>query len=109
LLFGRPLDVGAVHRRDRQIDGQLDGVIGPGQTLRALHLLGELAEPALQIVRVSEQTAESTSFHGSYGSWRPVAAFGDSDARHGRRASTAMVPPRRAMPAPRSGSEPGTV
>jgi hypothetical protein len=74
LLFGRPLDVGAIHRGDRQIDGQLDGVISPGQPLRALHLLGKLAEAALQIVRVAEQTAETTSFHASNGSSRRAGA-----------------------------------
>ena len=65
LLLGRALDVGAVHRRHGQIDRELDRVVGPGQPLSALHLLGELAEPALQIVRVTEQSAEAASFHAS--------------------------------------------
>jgi hypothetical protein len=68
LLLGRPLDVDAVDRRHRQIDGQLDRVVGPGETLRALHLLGELPELALQVIRVTEQAAESTSFHVCHGS-----------------------------------------
>jgi hypothetical protein len=68
LLFGRPLDVDAVDRGHRQVDGQLDRVVGPGETLRALHLLGELPELALQVVGISEQAAESTSFHNLHGS-----------------------------------------
>ena len=63
LLLGRPLNVGAVHRRDGQIDGQLDRVVGPGQLLGALHLLGKLAEPPLELIGISEQASEATSFH----------------------------------------------
>jgi hypothetical protein len=68
LLLGRPLDVDAIDCGHRQIDGQLDRVIGPRETLSALHLLGELSEPALQVVGISEQAAESTSFHTPHGS-----------------------------------------
>jgi hypothetical protein len=54
LLLGRPLDVDAIDRGHRQIDGELDRVVGPSETLSALHLLGELPEPALQVVGVTE-------------------------------------------------------
>jgi hypothetical protein len=74
LLLGRPLDVDAVDRRHRQIDRQLDRVVGPCQALRALHLLGELAETALQVVGVTEHSAEARSFHEPHGSSPPGPA-----------------------------------
>jgi hypothetical protein len=73
LLIGRALDVDPVDRCHRQIDGELDRVVGPGQLLGALHLLGELSEPALQIVRVTEQSSEAAAFHVLDGS-SPLAA-----------------------------------
>jgi hypothetical protein len=76
LLLGRPLDVDAIDRRHRQIDGQLDRVVGPGETLSALHLLGELPEPTLQVIRVSEQATESASFHDPHGSHLGGGRFG---------------------------------
>src|SRR6185295_11601339 len=57
----RALDVDAVDRRDRQVDRELDRVVGPRQLLLALHLLGELRHPPLQLVRVAEESAEA--FH----------------------------------------------
>src|ERR1700692_2877248 len=71
LLLGGALDIGAVHRRDGQIDRQLDRVVGPGEPLRALHLLGEFAEPALKLIRVAEHSAKAASFHARNGS-RPA-------------------------------------
>src|SRR5215471_17954727 len=65
LLLGRALDVDAVHRRHRQVDRKLDRVVGPCEALRALHLLGELAQASLNLVGVAEQASESTSFHAS--------------------------------------------
>ena len=62
LLLGRALDVDAVDRRDGHVDRELDRVVGPGQLLLALHLLGELRHPALELVRVAEEASEST-FH----------------------------------------------
>lgn len=61
LLLGRPLDVDAVDRRDRQVDGQLDRVVGPGESLGALHLVRELSHAALKLVRIAEKSSES--FH----------------------------------------------
>ncbi len=58
---GRALDVDAVDRRDREVDRELDRVVGPRQLLLALHLLGELRHPPLQLVRVAEESAEA--FH----------------------------------------------
>ena len=46
LLLGRALDVDAVDRRDGHVDRQLDRVVGPGDGLSALHLLGHLLQPA---------------------------------------------------------------
>src|SRR5581483_3961240 len=63
LLLGRALDVGPVHRRHGQIDGELDGVVGPGQALRALHLLGEFAKTALELIWIAEHSAEAAAFH----------------------------------------------
>jgi hypothetical protein len=63
LLIGRALDVDPVDRGHRQIDGQLDRVVGPGQLLGTLHLLCKLAELALQIVRVAEESSEAAAFH----------------------------------------------
>jgi hypothetical protein len=68
LLLRRALDVDAVDRRHGEIDREFDGVVRPREPLRTLHLLGELAEPALQIVGITEHTAEAASFHGSHGS-----------------------------------------
>jgi hypothetical protein len=33
-----------------------------------MHLLGEFAEPALELVRIAEQTTEAASFHEAHGS-----------------------------------------
>jgi hypothetical protein len=90
LLLGRPLDVDAIDRGHREIDGELDRVVGPGETLSALHLLGELTEPALQVVRVAEQASESASFHGSHGSH--LAAVGVTPAGPGPRSSRRARP-----------------
>src|SRR5262249_17394405 len=68
LLLGCALDVDAVDRRDREVDRKLYRVVRPGETLGALHLLGELAQPALKVVRAAEEIAESTAFHAANGS-----------------------------------------
>jgi hypothetical protein len=53
-----------VDRGDGHVDRQLDRVVRPRDALRALHLLGELAEPALEVVRVSEKAPEGVgTFH----------------------------------------------
>ena len=58
LLLGRPLDVDPVDRGHGHVDRELDRVVGPGERLRALHLLGHLLHPALE-VRVVEEVAEA--------------------------------------------------
>ena len=65
LLFGRALDVDAVHRGDRQVDRELDRVVRPRETLGSLHLFGELAESFLNLVRVAEETAETTGLNAT--------------------------------------------
>src|SRR5690606_20534455 len=62
LLLGGALDVDPVDRRDGHVDRELDRVVGPGQRLRGLHLLGHLLHPPLE-VWVVEEAAET--FHGS--------------------------------------------
>jgi hypothetical protein len=59
-----------------------------------LHLLGELAQPALKVVGVTEEISESTAFHATNGS-RPERRLGaavdarpDSPARSGSRTYT---------------------
>ena len=64
LRLGVALQVHAFHGCDRHVDRQLDRVVGPRQPLLALHLLGELREPALQLLRVAEQVAETAALHG---------------------------------------------
>ena len=64
LLLGRALDVDAVDRRHRHVDGELDGVVGPSEVLGTLHLLGHLLETLLEI-RVVEETTEA--FHAPEG------------------------------------------
>jgi hypothetical protein len=63
LLLGRALDVGAIDRGDRHVDGQLDRVVRPGQRLAGLHLLGHLLQPLLEI-RVLK---EAEALHGGDG------------------------------------------
>ena len=46
---------------DRHVDRELDRVVGPGDALRALHLLGELRHAPPQLVGVAEQAAEAPS------------------------------------------------
>src|SRR5213080_4000381 len=55
LLLGVALHVDAVDRRDGHLHGEADRVVGPGEPLLALHLLGELGHPPLQLVRVAEE------------------------------------------------------
>ena len=45
------------------LDRELDRVVGPGELLLALHLLGELRHPPLQLVGVAEQSSEA--FHAA--------------------------------------------
>jgi hypothetical protein len=63
LLLRRALDVDAVDLGNGQIDRELDGVVGPSKSVRALHLLGKFAEPPLEIIRVSEEATERVAFH----------------------------------------------
>ncbi len=60
LLLGGALDVDAIDGRDRHVDGELDGVVGPSEVLGALHLFCHLLEPLLEL-RIVEETAET--FH----------------------------------------------
>ena len=60
LLLGVALQVHAVDRGDGHVDGELDRVVGPGEVLGRLHLLGHLLQPALK-VRVVEKASEA--FH----------------------------------------------
>ena len=50
LLLGVALDVDAVDRRHRHLHREPDRIVGPRQLLLALHLLGELRHPPLQIL-----------------------------------------------------------
>jgi hypothetical protein len=75
LLLRRALDVDAIDRRHGEIDREFDGVVGPRESLSALHLLGELPEPALQIVGVAEESAEAASFHDVHGSSPMLVVF----------------------------------
>ena len=43
---------------DRHVDGELDRVVGPGQLLGALHLLGDLLHAPPELVRVAEEAAK---------------------------------------------------
>ena len=63
LLGRRALDVDAVDGRDRHVDRELDRVVGPGQPLLALHLLGELRHAPLELVGVAEHASEA--FHAT--------------------------------------------
>ena len=58
LLLAVALEVEPLDAGDRHVHGELDRVVGPGDLLRALHLLGELRHPPPQLVRVAEQSAE---------------------------------------------------
>src|SRR5581483_2931558 len=82
LLLRGALDIDPVDRGHREVDRELDRVICPSETLSALHLLGELAEPSLQVVRIAEQAAEATSFHAAYRSRRGHADPGRCPAVH---------------------------
>jgi hypothetical protein len=86
LLVSRALNIGAIHRRDGQINRQLDRVVGPGQALGALHLLRELAQPALELVRVAKHSSEATAFHIVNGSWPAQSAPGSLQNRSTRTA-----------------------
>src|ERR1700753_2208385 len=77
LLLGCALDVDAVDRCDRQVDRKLYGVVCPSETLGSLHLLGELPQPALKVLGVTEEIAESAAFHVANGS-RPREGPGSS-------------------------------
>ena len=52
-------------RGDGHVDGQLDRVVGPGNALRALHLLRELGQATLEVVRIAEEPVHH--FHRTYG------------------------------------------
>ena len=66
LLVAAALEVEPVDRGDGHVDGELDRVVGPGDLLRALHLLGHLAELAPQLLGVAEHAAKTAgSFHAS--------------------------------------------
>ena len=60
LLLGVALQVDAVDRSHRHVDRQLDRVVGPGEVLGRLHLLGHLLQALLK-VRVVEEASEA--FH----------------------------------------------
>jgi CrcB protein len=55
LLVGSALHVHAVHRSDRHLNRELNGVIGPGKALLPLHLLGHFGHALLELVWVTEQ------------------------------------------------------
>ena len=71
LLGRRALDVDAVDRRDRHVDRELDRVVGPGQALLTLHLVGELRHAALELLWVAEHSSET--FHGTMVAMAPIA------------------------------------
>jgi len=45
-------------RRRRRRTGKFDRIVGPGDLLRALHLLRQLGHSAPELVRVAEEPAE---------------------------------------------------
>jgi hypothetical protein len=59
LLLRAALKVDSVDRRDGHVDRELDRIVGPREPLLALHLLGELRHPPLQLIWVAEQAAET--------------------------------------------------
>src|SRR5213080_3858511 len=63
LLLGVALHVDAVDRRDGHLHGEADRVVGPREPLLALHLLGELGHPPLQLVRVAEEVLPTAHLH----------------------------------------------
>ena len=58
-----PLSSIELDRGDGHVDGELDRVVGPGDLLGALHLLGELLHAAAHLLGVPEQATESSGFH----------------------------------------------
>ena len=58
-----PLRSRVADRGDRHVDGELDRVVGPGDLLRALHLLGHVGEPRPELVRVAEEAEGVSAFH----------------------------------------------
>ncbi len=63
LLVAAALEVEPVDRRDGHVDSELDRVVGPGNPLSALHLLGHLAELAPQLIGIAEEATEAAFFH----------------------------------------------
>src|SRR3954462_12992340 len=55
LLVGVAGEVEAVDRGDGHLDRQLDRVVGPGDPLRGLHLLGELLHAGTELVGIAEK------------------------------------------------------
>jgi len=55
LLVRSALEVEAGNRGDRQLDREADRVVGEGDLLRSLHLLGESAELAPELVGVAKR------------------------------------------------------
>jgi hypothetical protein len=47
----------------RHVNGELDRVVSPGQTLLSLHLVGELREAPLKLLWIAEQVSETTALH----------------------------------------------
>ncbi len=63
LRLGVALDVDSPDGSDSHVDGELDCVVGPHETLVALHLFCELSQAPLQLLGVAEQISESTTVH----------------------------------------------
>ena len=55
LLVAGSLEVQPVDRGHGELDRQADRVVGERHTLCALHLLGELAQPALELLGIAKR------------------------------------------------------
>ena len=71
LRFRVALHVQPVDRGDGHVDRELDRVVGPRESLLALHLLRELSETPLKILGVAKEIAEATGLHATIVAPRP--------------------------------------
>src|SRR5271169_4089383 len=63
LRLGVALQVDPGDRSHGHLDREADRVVGPCEALVALHLIGELGQPPLQLVRVAKDVTEPSALH----------------------------------------------